>query len=120
MYVDAFVHTCVGVSNLRYLTRTRNTITVVWDPADSPNCGPVLYYNVTIVNSVDDNDRDTTDTSGTRAEFSNLIIGTNYTIIVAAVNRAGAGLTSAIILATLTDEEGKHSLLLILVCNCVL
>ena len=100
------MHTYVGVSNLGSSERNRNTITIVWDPARSPNCGPVLYYTVTIVNSVDDNDRNTTELSGRRTEFSNLINGTHYTISVAAVNRAGTGATSRIIVATLTDEEG--------------
>ena len=100
------MHTYVGVSNLRRSERTRNTITLLWDPAESPNCGPVLYYTVTIVNSVDDNDMNTTRASGTRAEFSNLINATDYTIFVAAVNRAGTGSTSLINITTLTDEEG--------------
>ena len=78
----------------------------MWDPARSPNCGPVLYYTVTIVNSFDDNDRNTTRASGTRAEFSNLTNGTYYTFSVSAVNRAGTGATSRIIVTTLTDEEG--------------
>ena len=83
----------------------------MWDPADSPNCGPVLYYTVTIVNSVDDNDRNTIESSGTRAEFSNLVNGTNYTFSVAAVNRAGTGATSRIIVATLVvDGEGTYKL----------
>ena len=94
------------MSNLGSSERTRNTITVVWGPADSPNCGSVLYYTVTIVNSVDDNDRNTTELSGTRTEFSNLINGTHYTISVAAINRAGTGQTSTINVTTLTDEEG--------------
>ena len=109
------IHTCictlvhtVGASNLRYLTRTTNTITIVWGPADSPNCGPVLYYTVIIVNSVDANDMNTTVTSERGIEFSNLTNGTSYNISVAAVNRAGTGLTSTISVTTLVvDVEGK-------------
>ena len=94
----------VGVSNLRSLESTRNGIIIVWDPADSPNCGPVLY-TVTIVNSVNATDMNTTVTRGTRVDFSNLINGTSYNISVTAVNRAGPGPTSTI---TATDEEGNN------------
>ena len=80
----------------------------MWDLADSPNCGPVLYYTVTIVNSVNATDMNTTQLSVTRVEFSNLINGTFYTFNVAAVNRAGAGSTTTIIVTTLTDDEGIH------------
>ena len=90
------------MSNLRSLERSRNGITIAWDPADSPNCGPVLYYNVTIVNVMN-----TTQLSETRVEFSNLISGILYTFNVAAVNKAGIGPTSTIIVTTLTDDEGK-------------
>ena len=86
--------------------RSRNGITIEWDPADSPNCGPVLYYIVTIVNAVNANDRNITLSSVTRAEFSNLINGTFYNISVAAVNRAGSGPEITTIVSTLTDEEG--------------
>jgi len=56
----------------------------VWDPADSPNCGPVLYYNVIIVNSFDVNDMNITESSEIRTKVSNLTNGTTYNIIVAA------------------------------------
>ena len=115
-----YIHTCictyvhtVGVSNLRYLTRTVNTITILWNPADSPNCGPVLYYTVTIVNSVNPTDMNTIVTSERGTEFCNLMNGTSYNISVAAVNRAGTGLTSTIIVTTLTDDEGKHIIIFI-------
>ena len=68
---------------------------------------PVLYYTVTIVNLVDANDMNTTQSSETRTGFSNLINGTFYTFSVTPVNRAGSGPTSTIIITTLTDEEGK-------------
>ena len=78
MYVHDTYVICVhiGVSNLRSMERSRNGITIVWDPADSLNCGPVLYYTVTIVNSVNATDMNTTQLSETRVEFSNLINGT--------------------------------------------
>ena len=98
------------MTNLRSSNRDRNTITIVWDPADSPNCGPVLYYTVTIVNSVDATDINTTVTSERGIEFSNLINGTSYNISVAAVNRAGTGPTFTVVVATLTDDEGNCSM----------
>ena len=91
------------MSNLRDLKITANAITIVWDPADSPNCGPVLNYTVTIVNSVNANDMNTTQSNKTRVEFSNLINGTSYNISVAAVNRAGTGPASS----TIIDVKGK-------------
>jgi len=79
----------------------------MWDP-DSPNCGPVLYYNVIIVNSVDVNDMNITELSGNTIEFSNLIKNTTYIISVAAVNRVGTGLTSTINVTTpVVDRPGK-------------
>ena len=41
---------CIGVFHLRSTNKTADAITVVWDPADSLYCGPVLYYIVTIRN----------------------------------------------------------------------
>ena len=71
-----------------------NTTMITWDPADSPNCGPILYYTVTATNLTDASDRNTIVVWGPRAEFSNDF---NYTISVAAVNRAGSGPSSIII-----------------------
>ena len=86
-----------------------NAITVVWDLADSPNCGPVLYYNLTIVNLNDVTDMNITMTSQNVAEFSNLITGASYNISVTAVNRADSGPTTSIITnTTITrNTEGK-------------
>ena len=99
------LHTYVGISNLKNESRTNATITIVWDPADSPNCGPVLNYNVTIVNSVNGTEMSTTTLNDTRLEIFNLMSGTAYNITVAAVNRAGTGLTSTVTVTTRTDEE---------------
>jgi len=83
-------------------------ITIVWDSADSLHCGPVLYYNVIIVNSVDGNDMNITELSESTTEFSNLIKNTTYIISVAAVNRGGTGPTSTINVTTLfVDIPGK-------------
>jgi len=113
--VDACMHACMhtytAISNLRNFRRTSNKIEIVWDPADhdSPNCGPVLYYYVIIVNSVDVNDMNITQSSEIRAKVSNLIKTTTYIISVAAVNRGGTGPTSTINITTLVvDEEGMY------------
>ena len=88
MCVHLLTH--VGVQNLRS-SNTTTTIIIEWDSPDSPSdCGPVFYYIVTIDSGNDMN------TFEERAEFSNLINGTNYTISVAAVNRVGTGPASTI------------------------
>ena len=85
-----YLLTHVGVQNLRN-SSTATEIIIEWDSPDGPsNCGPVFYYIVTIVG------RNAMNTFEERAEFSDLINGTNYTISVAAVNRAGTGPTSMI------------------------
>ena len=81
---------------------------MVWDPADSPNCGPVLYYNVTIVNTVNATEMNTATLNDTRLKIFNLMSGTSYTITVAAVNRAGTGLTSTVTVITHTDDEEEE------------
>ena len=78
-------------------TTGNTTIIITWDPANSHrDCGPV-HYTVTAINLADVSDRNTIVVWGPRAEFSNLINSTNYNISVAAVNRAGSGLSSTII-----------------------
>ena len=57
---------------------------------------------MTIVNSVNTNDINITESSERRAEFFNC--GASYNISVAAVNRAGVGPAYTI---TVDDEEGK-------------
>ena len=105
------MYVCIntGVLNLRSSRQTTNSITVVWDPADSPNCGRVLYYIVTIVNLNDTTDRNTTELSGLTVEFSNLTNDTSYDITVAAVNRAGTGQISALPVSTLSGDEEERS-----------
>ena len=109
MYISMLTLNCsyahTGGPNFGRPERSRNRITIVWDPADSPYCGPVSYI-VTIVNSVNASDMNTTKTRGTRAEFFNLINGTSYNISVAAVNRIGSGPSITTTVSTLTDEEG--------------
>ena len=108
MYQNYFLF-YTGVSNLRTPGRNRNKITIVWDPADNPKynyCGPILYYIVTIVNSLNATDMNITEINKRTTEFSNLINGTSYNISVAAVNKVGTGPSSTIIVTT-TDEEGN-------------
>ena len=100
-----------GVSNLRSTRRTTNSITIQWDPADSPYCGPVLYYAVTLMPK-NICGMTITESSESGTEFLNLINGTLYNISVAAVNRAGTGPISTIPVTTLTDDEGTY------VCLC--
>ena len=85
--------------NLRSTQRTTDTVKVAWDPTNSLNCGPVLYYIVTIRNSCGINSFDLT---VLRAEFHDLMNNVAYTISVAAVNRAGrVGMETIINVTTL-------------------
>ena len=106
MYV--YILTYVGASNLRIAVVTNTTVTIQWNPANSPSgCGPVLYYNVTITSSIDTKNRNPIVVRGPTAEFSDLINGTDYSISVVAVNRVGTGSSSMITVTTLTGNEGK-------------
>ena len=94
---------------MRSSRSTFTTITIVWDSAYSPNCGPILYYIVTIRNLNDVADMNTTITSQNEAELSSLINSTSYNISVTAVNRADSGPTTSIITNTtiIRNTEGK-------------
>ena len=95
------------MSNLRSSITTDTTIIITWDPADSSvDCGPVLYYTVSIVNLCNAPDMSMIVTNQTIAEFSNLRNGNLYHVSVAAVNRAGSGPSLMIIVTTLTGNEG--------------
>ena len=96
----------IGVPNLRSF-RTTNKVAVIWDPADSHHdCGPVLYYIVSLVNLDDASDINTIEANQSIAEFLNLKTGINY-ISVAAVNKIGAGPTSVITATAPRYNEGK-------------
>ena len=85
-----YLLTHVGVQNLRS-SKVATAIIIEWDPPNSPSdCGPVFYYIVTV------DGRNPMNVFEERTGFSNLINGTNYTISVAAVNRAGTGPASTI------------------------
>ena len=94
--MNAYIYTYIGVSNLRNSATTNTTIIITWDPAISPGCGSVLYYNVIATSLADASDRNAIVTSQTIAGFSGLMNGTSYNISVAAVNRAGSGPSSTI------------------------
>ena len=84
---------------MRYAT-TNAAVIITWNPTfDASDCGPVLYYTVTATSLADVSDRSTV-VWGPRAELSNLLNGTNYNISVAAVNRAGSGPSSTVIVVT--------------------
>ena len=104
-----YVFTYAGVSDLESIRTTNTMIIVTWGLGITPSngCGLVLYYIVTIMNSVEVTDMNITETSQTRAELSNLLNGTNYIISVAAVNRAGTGPSSMINVTTLSGNEGN-------------
>ena len=102
------LYVCIGVSNLGSTRTTANSITIQWGPADSPYCGPVLYYVVTIAPSENISDMIITESSESSTEFLNLMNGTLYNISVAAVNRAGTGPISTILVTTRTDDEGMY------------
>ena len=77
----------------------------MWNDAVSPNgCGPVFYYNVTIVALMDPSDMMTMETNDNVAVFSDLNNGTSYKISVAAVNRVGTGPFSEICVNTSTGN----------------
>ena len=103
------------MSNLRSTRITNTTITAKWNPAISPSgCGPVFYYNVTIMNATY---ATAIETSETIATFSNLKGGVQYNISVVAVNRAGTGPSHQI-----SVTRGKsYSLLMnnVNICMCV-
>ena len=79
-------------------------ITVRWDAANSPYCGGVLFYIVMISSDEHSNIMNdtvivtvsTADVTMFNATFSNLRNDTNYNITINAINRAGAGMTNAV------------------------
>ena len=92
----------IGVTDLQVMNIfdcNTNTfdITVRWDAANSPYCGEVLYYIVVISSDEHFNiTNDIVNVTMSNATFSNLRNDTNYNITVTAINRAGAGMTNAV------------------------
>ena len=72
------------------------SIIVTWGFADSPYCGEVLYYIVTI--SSDEHSNNIMDNvTVLNAIFTNLTSDIKYNITVTAFNRAGAGMATVIV-----------------------
>ena len=82
--------------NLQSTQRTADAITVVWDPVDNLNCGPLLYYIVTIRNLAIPCDTNSFNLTLPGAEFHDLMNNVSYAISVAAVNRVGIGMETTI------------------------
>ena len=106
------------MSNLQSTQRTTDGITVVWDPADSLNCGHVLYYIVTIRNLAIPCNTNSVDLTLPRAEFHDLMNNVSYAISVRAVNRAGVGMettinvtTLAVAIATAETSQGTYTII---------
>ena len=99
------------MSNLQTTQRTVDAITVVWDPAGSYNCGPVLYYIVTIRNLAIPCDTNSFNINLTlrSAEFHDLMNNVTYAISVGAVNRAGVGMETTINVTTLAVTTSETS-----------
>ena len=76
----------------------------MWNAVSPSHCGPVLYYNVTAVNSARLSGIRSQEENEGKAMISNLEKGTSYIISVAAVNRVGTGPSSMI---TVTTNIGK-------------
>ena len=99
----------IGVTDLQVMNIfdcNTNTvdITVSWDAANSPYCGGVLYYIVMISSDEHSNImKDTVivtvstgDVTVFNATLANLRNDTKYNITITAVNRAGTGMTNAV------------------------
>ena len=84
-----------GVSNLRN-SSTEDTITIEWNSASGNSaCGPVSYI-VTVVNLMNGNVNNFEQRQN-KIDFTDLRNSTMYNITVVAVNRAGNGESSAIV-----------------------
>ena len=87
-----------GVSNVRVIAdipRINALVVVTWDPARSPYCGEVLYYQVVISSdehvNIPNSVVDVTDLNKLSAVFTGLMNNTLYNISVTPYNRIGGG-----------------------------
>ena len=79
---------------------------VTWDPVSSPYCGEVLYYKVVILSDEHTEiNSNIVNTTGLTFTFLDLRNFTTYTIMVAAVNRAGIGENVSSTVRTAAAEE---------------
>ena len=82
-------------------------LSINWTEPSEPN-GIILHYNYTLSETTIDSEvglGSTTETSVTDVALSGVVAFTNYTVSVVAINTAGAGQKSAIIL--ISAETGK-------------
>ena len=101
-----------GITHLINTTYKSDLIIVTWDPASSPYCGEVLYYQV-VISSDEHTDipNNIVNTTGLTTPFLDLRDSTVYTITVTGVNRAGSGRTVSITAYTATRSQSwLHSL----------
>ena len=89
-----------GVSNVRVLAdipRIDALVVVIWDPAHSPYCGEVLYYQVVISSDehvdISNSIVNVTDLNKLSAVFTGLMNNTVYNVSVTPYNRIGGGLS---------------------------
>ena len=94
-----------GVTHLTNTTYRLDLIIVTWDPASSPYCGEVLYYQVVISSDEHVNiPNDIVNATCLAVTFLDLRSNTTYTITVAAVNKAGIGMGDSITVKTAATE----------------
>ena len=99
---------CSGVTLLTNTTYKSDLIIVTWDPASSPYCGEVLYYQVVISSDGYVNiTNNVVNTTSLTATFLDLRSSKLYTITVTAVNKAGSGRTVSVSVNTATRSQSK-------------
>ena len=90
-----------GITHLANSSYSSNIITLTWDPANSPYCGEVLYYQVVISSDEHANiPNNIVNSTCLTTTFLDLWSNTAYTITVTAVNRAGSGIVARITVVT--------------------
>ena len=136
VYIHTYTYAIlyIGVTDLQVMhifdcnTNTVD-ITVRWVAANSPYCGGVLYYIVMISSDEHSNIMNNTvivtvstaDVTMFNATFSNLRNDTNYNITINAVNRAGAGMTNAVMnIRTSSPVMTQRNVTSTCVCVCII
>ena len=98
----------LGVTHLTTTTYSSSIIAITWDPASSPYCGEVLYYQVVISSDEHVNiPNDIVNVTCLTTTFLGLRSNTTYAITVAAVNRAGRGIVARITVMTARESQSK-------------
>ena len=102
----------VGVTHLTNTTYRPDLIVVTWDPASSPYCREVLYYQAVISSDEhDDIPNDAINVTCLTATFLYLRGNTTYKITVTTANRAGCASITVNTAADMIAESCliKHS-----------